>query len=288
MIQDNLTSQGKFSKQKIYADLHIHTNISDGLLSPEEVIQICEGLGLSIIAITDHDAIGGIKTAKQSSKSVEVIPAVELSANIGSLDIHILAYFIDYNNGELVDYLTDFCRHRMTRIFKMSEKLAKAGIRLDLDEIVKMAGSEALGRPHIARALLKYGHVHSIKEAFIKYLGCHCPYYVPKKEIHPERLIQMIKKWQGIPVIAHPGILNDENLIQQLINYGAKGIEVWHPEHNSSQERRFYEIAERNNLLMTGGSDYHGFPGTYNQLGQPGCGEKEIAAIREYQINQLE
>ncbi|OPX18530.1 hypothetical protein BXT86_00760 [candidate division WOR-3 bacterium 4484_100] len=267
----------------MYADLHIHTNISDGLLSPEEVTQICEGLGLSIIAITDHDTVGGIKPAQQSSKNVEIIPAVELSANIGSLDIHILAYFIDYNNGELMDYLDDFCQHRMARIFKMSEKLAQVGIRLDPDEIVRMAGSQALGRPHIARALLKYGYVHSIKEAFIKYLGCHCPYYVPKKEIHPKRLIQMIKKWRGIPVIAHPGILNDENLIQRLIDYGAAGIEVWHPEHNSLQEKRFQEIAEKNRLLMTGGSDYHGFPGTYNRLGQPGCGRKEITAIKEYQ-----
>ncbi len=280
MIQDNLTISKKSSEQEIYADLHIHTNVSDGLLSPEKIAELCHNVGLHTIAITDHDAIDGIELARKGGVDIEVIPALEFSANQGTMDIHILAYLIDYKNGGLKEYLDDFCQYRMARIYKICKNLTQIDIKLDPEEIIKTAGSNALGRPHIARALLKYGYVNSIKEAFIKYLGGHCPYYVPKKEIHPKELIKMIRIWQGIAVIAHPGILNSDELILRLIEYGAQGIEVWHPEHRPSQIKKYYEMAKGHHLVMTGGSDFHSFLGIYNQIGQSGCSEKEIVALK--------
>lgn len=264
------------------ADLHIHSTYSDGLLTPSEIIKICKELQLKAIAITDHDSVSGVEeTIHAAQKSIDVIPAVEMSSNIGVLDIHILGYYIDIRNGELVSYLEDFQQHRIERAKKMIEKLADDGIKLDFNQIKENAKNAALGRPHIAEALIENGYVHSINEAFIRYLGYHSQYYEPKKNIHPKQVIQNIKDWGGVPVIAHPGTIHREGLTNQLIMEGAAGIEVWHPDHTQSLQQKLYEIALENRLVMTGGSDYHGFRGSYDQIGKCGCSEKEVIMLKE-------
>lgn len=269
------------------ADLHIHSTYSDGILTPAQIVQASEELNLKIIAITDHDSVSGVEeTIRTAQNSIEVIPAAEFSSNIGHLDIHILAYYIDTHNDELLSYLDAFQQHRMRRAKKIVEKLSYDGVKLDFDQIKSSAKNAALGRPHIAEALKENGYVNSISEAFFRYLGYHAPYYEPKKNIHPKQVIQYIKKWEGVPVIAHPNIVAREGLIHQIIEDGAAGIEVWHPEHTESMEQQFRQVAAKYGLLMTGGSDYHGYRGDYDKIGRCGCGEKEVCMLRDYWKNK--
>jgi len=266
----------------VYADLHIHSIHSDGLLSPSEILKIAKEFELKTVAITDHDSVSGVKeTITLAGNEIEVIPAAEISSNIGKLDIHILGYYVDYENAELLSCLDNFKQHRLSRAKKIIENLYHDGVKLDFERIKTLAQNGSLGRPHIAEALLKNGYVNSINEAFARYLGYHTPYYVPKMDIHPKEVIQKIKDWRGISVIAHPGAINNEDLIYQLIKDGALGLEVWHPEHNRKWQDTLYQIALKDGLLMTGGSDFHGFRAEFSQIGNFGCGKKEVAKLKK-------
>jgi len=272
-----------FSLQKnCYADLHIHSIYSDGSLTPFEIINICKQLELKVISITDHDTVSGLGEVFTLARGdVEIIPAVEMSSNIGYLDIHILGYYIDYKNGELLAYLEDFKKHRIERVKKIIKKLSDDGIQLEFEQIKAVAQNCSLGRPHIAEVLVENGYVRSINEAFSRYLGYGLPYYEPKKDVHPKEVINRIKRSHGIPVIAHPGTINDEQIIYSLIMHGAQGIEVWHPEHNQKWQQQLYEIALKNGLLMTGGSDCHGRRGGF-QIGCIGCSEDDVLMMKRH------
>jgi len=267
-----------------YADLHIHTSYSDGVYTPEEIVDIAVKSRISVIAITDHDSVAGIDEAIVCAKDkLDVIPAVELSANIGNRDIHILGYYIDYHSQEFLSYLEKFREYRLTRAKKIVENLAQDGIKIDFAQVKKIAQNSSMGRPHIAEALLECGYVRTRNEAFYRYLGYHCPYYEPKKEASPKKVIQKIKECSGISVIAHPGMMGADNeLIYKLISDGVLGIEVWHPEHTRKQEDDFYEIAMKHGLLMTGGSDFHGFPRGYCKIGDYGCQRTEVLNLKKW------
>uniref|UniRef100_A0A7V3RHH8 PHP domain-containing protein n=1 Tax=candidate division WOR-3 bacterium TaxID=2052148 RepID=A0A7V3RHH8_UNCW3 len=267
-----------------YADLHIHTIHSDGVLHPREIVDIAINSHISVIAIADHDSVAGLDEAIDYAKNrIEIIPSVELSANSGSRDVHILGYYIDHHSKDLLDFLEEFKNYRVLRAKKIVEKLYKAGVKVDFELVKHIAGNSVMGRPHIAEALLESGYVRSISEAFARYLGYHSPYYEPKKELIPKEAIKKIKKWKGIPVIAHPGMLGSYNgLIYELIKEGLMGVEVWHPEHTQKQMDDLYEIAMKNDLLMTGGSDFHGLPRGYCKIGEYGCGKEEVFNLKEY------
>jgi predicted metal-dependent phosphoesterase TrpH len=276
-----LTSLTSFNKSD--ADLHIHSSCSDGLLSPEEIVQYCNEINLKTIAITDHDSVQAIEVLKEDEhREVELIPAVELSANIGHLDIHILAYFVDHENSDLLQYLEKLRAHRIKRARKIVENLSNDGIKVDFDRMKAIAKNSALGRPHIAEALREHGYVQSIKEAFVRFLSYHSPYYEPKMSVQPKELVTRIKKWRGIPIIAHPGIYEDNELIQNLVDAGAVGLEVWHPEHSPTCQEQLYEKASADGLLMTGGSDCHGHRRSSLQIGKCGCGQDEVRRLKDY------
>ena len=277
------------TQSKSDADLHIHSNCSDGLLSPEEIVDYSHEINLKTIAITDHDSVQAIDLLKDTDhREVELIPAVELSANIGELDIHILAYFVDHENSDLCGYLEKLRAHRIKRARKIVEKLSHDGIKVDFDRMKAIAKNSALGRPHIAEALREHGYVQSIREAFVRFLSYHSPYYEPKMSVLPQEIIEKIKRWQGIPVIAHPGVYNDPGLIQCLIGAGAVGIEVWHPDHSPACQQQLYELATAEGLLMTGGSDCHGHRRSSLQIGKCGCGQVEVRRLREYKNRSRE
>ncbi len=265
------------------ADLHIHSNCSDGLLSPEEILQHCGEIGLKTIAIADHDSVQAIEVLKDIDHGeIDLIPAVELSANVGPVDIHILAYFVDHENRDLTEYLAALRAHRIKRARKIVERLSNDGIKVDFERMKEIAKNSALGRPHIAEALREHGYVQSTREAFMRFLSYHSPYYEPKMSVKPKELVKRIKKWGGIPVIAHPGIYGDPDLIQGLVDDGMAGLEVWHPDHSPSCQEQLFRMASSQGLLMTGGSDCHGHQRNGLQIGRFGCGPDEVQKLREY------
>lgn len=271
-----------------YADLHIHSTYSDGTLTPREIVKICRGLQLHVISIADHDTVAGIEeTVDFAQGQIDVIPAIEMSSSIGSLDIHILGYYIDIHNDELLTYCEDFRTHRMKRVKRIIHKLSKSGIRLEFEQIRVAANSCSLGRPHIAEVLVENGHARSINDAFNKYLGFNAPYYEPKKAVKPQIVIRKIVKSNGIPVIAHPGTINDEQIMYQLIMDGCQGIEVWHPDHTHRWRQKLTEIAMKNGLLMTGGSDCHGRRGkNLYQIGMTGCMKEHVMELKKHKKNR--
>lgn len=264
------------------ADLHIHSNCSDGSLSPAEIVRYSRDIGLTTIAITDHDSVLAMdQLAGGEDPGIEVIPAVELSTNIGLLDVHLLAYHIDRTNADLIDCLERLRAHRLRRAKTIVERLSHAGIDLDFDQMKEQAKNGALGRPHIAEALLERGYVQSTREAFVRFLSYHSPYYEPKMNVPPGEMLRMIGSWGGISVIAHPGIYGDAALIRHLIDAGAAGVEVWHPDHSIACQQEMQGIAAREHMLMTGGSDCHGQNRNNLQIGKYGCGPREVQRLKE-------
>jgi predicted metal-dependent phosphoesterase TrpH len=239
-------------------DLHLHTNASDGELSPKDLIFLCEKIGFDIIAIADHDTIKGFKESKNINTNIEIVPAVELSARDEKKDIHILGYYIS-DEGRVSEYLKIFREERIKRIYKIVEKLKKMGIKIEAEEVFKESSfTDSIGRPHVAKILVKKGYAENIDDAFEKYIGYSKPAYVEKYKISVKEGIEIIIKSGGIPVLAHPGQYYDLEYFLFLKKFGLKGIEVWHPD-NFPYLNELFEFAEKNNFLKTGGSDFHGF-----------------------------
>ena len=245
---------------KRFADLHIHTTASDGEYSPQAVVQAAKAQGFTAIAITDHDTLSGLKEAEDAclTLGIELISGIEISTVWCQKEIHVLGYLIDNTDQKFLDKLKEMKTSRRERIEKMVVRLNELGFKISLDKVQKVAGTGAIGRPHVAKVLMEENYVKSMKEAFIKLLSPGCPAYIPRYKITPHEAIKMIRAVEGIPVIAHPGINPDDDIIYQLVEEGLLGIEVWHPEHTPSLVKKYYELAKRCGLLVTGGSDWHG------------------------------
>ncbi|MDD5449227.1 MAG: PHP domain-containing protein [Candidatus Omnitrophica bacterium] len=242
------------------ADLHIHTQFSDGTFSPQEVIQYASKIGLACIAICDHDVIDGLETAMQLGEQcgIEVIPGVELTAEKQGAEIHILGYYIDWRNQKFVGQLAQLCKQREKRIYDMVEKLKAHGVKLDVEEVFKLGGKGSIGRLHLARALSKKGFIAGVDEAFKKYIGNGKPCYVGKINLTPEEAIGRIISAGGIPVLAHPGVMGKDEFLPSYIKHGLMGLEVYHTDHPPALVRHYEALAGENGLLVTGGSDCHG------------------------------
>ncbi|MBA1333929.1 MAG: putative metal-dependent phosphoesterases (PHP family) [Firmicutes bacterium] len=243
------------------ADLHLHTNKSDGLLTPTELVRLASENNLKAIAITDHDSIDGIQEALDAGSNfdLEVIPGIEFNTDADNGELHMLGYFIDHHNEELVEFIKRLKTARFERIKSMVEKLRGLGIEVSLESILsKTEDKAALGRPHIARALVDMGYVESIKDAFNKYIGSGCPAYVARYKLKPSEAIEIIKIAGGVPVLAHPGLLSSLLYIDMCIDEGIQGIEVYHSKHTKLETEKFIRIAEEFSLIPTGGSDCHG------------------------------
>ena len=242
------------------ADLHVHTYLSDGTFSPQQVLETAHKLGLSCIAITDHDSIDGIGPTMELAPSynIEVIPGVELTAEANDDEIHIIGYFIDWKNEEFQAKLKLICQARVDRIKEMIVKLAKFGIEIDAEEVFEFAGPGSVGRPHLAQVMYQKGYVRSTNEAFQKYIRNHGPCYVKKYTLSPKEAIEMIKSIGGIPILAHPHLLKMDELIPGFIEDGLRGIEVYRSDHPDSATIHYEKFAKRYGLLITGGSDCHG------------------------------
>lgn len=243
-----------------FADLHLHTLFSDGTYTPLELVQEAAAKGLAVISVTDHDTVDGISSAIEiaGSKDIEVLPGIELTAEYEGLEIHILGYLIDYQNKNLREKLDFLKKNRIERIHKIVDKLGRMGLKLEAEDVFNISAGGTVGRLHIARTMVAKGLVKSIFEAFQKYIGDKCPAYVCGFRFSPLEAIRLIRDMGGIPVLAHPYILNRDELITQFIEYGLMGLEVYYPEHTQSMVNFYLGLAKKLNLLVTGGSDCHG------------------------------
>ncbi len=244
-----------------YADLHIHTHYSDSSSSPQQVIQRAIEAGLICIAITDHDTVAGLEPAYTVIKDyhLELIPGIELSTEIYDRDIHILGYLREWTNGIFLAQLEKIQQARLERLTKMIDKLKELGMgNITFEEVMALTKSNAVGRPHLAQLLVEKGWVRNIHEAFNRYLADGRPVCIPKYKQTPIEAIDLIQRCGGVAVLAHPMFSQVDELIPQFVRAGLGGIEVYYP-HCPENIIRFYSgIAQKYDLLMTGGSDDHG------------------------------
>lgn len=242
------------------ADLHIHSNFSDGTDSPEELVKQAAAVGLKTIALTDHDTMAGIERALAAGErsKVEVIPGIEFTTENPRAEIHMLGYFLDRHNSDLLGVLAKIQQGRIDRIYQIVKKLKELGVEIEPDDVFAISGKSSPGRPHVARALIRKGIVTNFKEAFVRYLDFRAPAYVPHYRLLPVEAVQLVKKAGGIPVFAHPVISNCDEIIPELAAAGLRGLEIYYPGYYADQIEHYLAIAKKLGLLVTGGSDYHG------------------------------
>jgi len=242
-------------------DLHLHTTASDGTLDSTELIIKAASLGLSTLSITDHDSFSGIDegAAAADERGIEFIPGVELSSYYRGQDVHILGYFIDHHDPILTERLRHLREARELRARRIVEKLRDAGAAISWADVEKYAKSEAVGRPHVAQALVDRGVVENISEAFEEYLGRDRPGYVAKYVLDLEDIFDIIHGAGGLASLAHPNHWGvDRQVMRKLSDRGLDAVEVWHIDHSEEDTRFYTEMARELGLLLTGGSDCHG------------------------------
>lgn len=246
-------------------DFHLHTTHSDGSCTPAEVIELAAKAGVTALAITDHDITTGVPEAIAAGKDrgIEIIPGIEISSLLGGSELHMLGYFLDYQDTRLNERLTRLRESRHRRNPQIIERLQAAGIDITYDEVRALAGTDSVGRPHIARVLMDKGVVSSAKEAFDRWLADGRPAYVPRELPTPAEAIRWINEAKGLAVLAHPmwvktteGTLTD--LVRTLKADGLDGVEVHYSTHTPRQTRDYLALAKQQGLLVTGGSDFHG------------------------------
>ena len=243
-------------------DLHSHTNASDGVLDPEELVKLAAGRGIRYLAITDHDCTYSLPRALAKAReypSLTLIPGVELSTDVPTGEIHILGYCMDYDDPEFQATISEFRESRKLRARKMVEKLCDMGLNLEWEMVQRYAGDGSMGRPHVAQALMEKGYVSSVQEAFAKYIGRDGPAYVKRRNLTPVQAVELIASINGQPVLAHPGdVANIDTVLRELKEVGLVGMEVYYDHYSQETVQRLARIAERHDLIPCGGSDYHG------------------------------
>jgi 3',5'-nucleoside bisphosphate phosphatase len=244
-------------------DLHLHTTESDGRLTPTELVKLARSRGLKVIAVTDHDSIGGIDEALREANNerrITVVPGVEINTDLASGELHVLGYFLDYNNPELKASLGKIRESRVGRAEKMVEKLHGLGLQVEWQRIQDLARGESICRPHIAQAMLEKGYVASEREAFDKYIGRNGPAYVEREKIKPVDAVRIIIKAGGLPVLAHPADIQElDSMLTELIAAGLVGMEVYYGQYDKPTVARLLQVANSYKLITTGGTDYHHF-----------------------------
>ncbi|MDD4558220.1 MAG: PHP domain-containing protein [bacterium] len=247
-------------KRRVFADLHLHSSASDGLLSPSELVEKVRGVGLRAMSLTDHDTTDGLKEAQQSAEKqgIIMISGIELSTVMESKEAHFLGYNFRLENKEFQRELQLFRFSREKRLTAMIGKLNRLGIVISRERICKLAGAGAMGRPHLARAMVEAGYADNVADAFDRYLGRGKPAYVERYRLAPAHAVELIRNSGGMAVMAHPGLADMDEYIPAFIKAGLQGLEAFHPAHTPEQVKRYIDTSERYGLIVTGGSDWHG------------------------------
>jgi len=241
------------------ADLHLHTTASDGALTPTEAVEAASKMGLTAIGVTDHDTVAGIDEALAASAEfgVEVVPGVEISTLYAKTEAHILGYYMDHHDPELLATFRSLTDARYNRGRMIVEKLNSSGVALDFSQVEQIAQGGAIGRPHVARAMVEAGIVGSMDGAFGKYLCEGGPGYVERFKVTPAEAVRIIQAAGGVACVAHVAKLKRDELIAELMEIGLVGIEASHPDHAAAGTRFYKRFAAKRGLIATGGSDAH-------------------------------
>jgi predicted metal-dependent phosphoesterase TrpH len=244
-----------------FADLHLHTQFSDGTFSPAELVAHAVQQGLSAIALTDHDTVEGCAATARECEAVgiEFIAGTELTAEFADTEVHLLGYFLDTLNPRLLAEITKFQAVRQQRIHEMVARINELGVPLRVEDVFALANCKSPGRPHVARALAKAGLVKNLDDAFERFLKKGRVAWVPKARMSALESIQLIHQAGGLAVMAHPGLNRTDEIIPGLVEAGLDGIECFHTKHSTVMSERYLEIADQHHLLVTGGSDCHGY-----------------------------
>jgi len=244
-----------------FADLHLHTRFSDGTFSPKELVEHAAQHELAAIALTDHDTVEGCAgTAREcAAAGIEFIAGTELTAEFQDTEVHLLGYFLDTQNARLLAEITKFQDVRRQRIYEMVARINDIGVPLTVDSVFALANCKSPGRPHVARALLKAGLVKHLDDAFDRYLKKGRVAWVPKARMSALESIELIHQAGGLAVMAHPGLNRTDEIIPGLVAAGLDGIECFHTKHSTAMSERYLALAAEHRLLVTGGSDCHGY-----------------------------
>jgi predicted metal-dependent phosphoesterase TrpH len=253
----------------VAADLHVHTTFSDSTLTPEEVIHECLWHGVDAVAITDHDSVEGVRRAEEAGAKVgiRVIPGAELTAYGDALEIHIVGLFVDMENVALAELLKRSRDERRVRVFEIVRRLSELGVEITAEEVFKIAGDGAPGRPHVARTLKDRGHVETIQDAFKLYIGNERPANVQKYKLTVLQAITAIHDAGGTSVVAHPGARLSDVTVRDLVKTGVDAIEAFHPLHSYTKEHKYLQMADDLGALVSGGSDSHGIAREWARIG---------------------
>ncbi len=242
-------------------DLHSHTTASDGTLTPRELVRLAARHGVRVLAVTDHDSTGGVREAMDEARGLpplEVVPGLEINCDVPGAEIHVLGYCLDWEAEWFQQFLGAQREERRQRVYRIAARLAELGVPIDPDDVFALVKEGSAGRPHVAQAMVDRGYVKSIREAFDRYLSLNGPANVPRKRLTPVEAVRIIRRARGVPVLAHPGLANRDELIPELVEAGLSGIEAFYPEHSAGQITAYRELCAKLGLVATGGSDFHG------------------------------
>ena len=266
-----------------FADLHLHTHFSDGTFSPEELTRNGQEQGLAALALTDHDTVEGSTRmmAACESAGIEFIAGTELTAEFTDVELHLLGYFLDIHNERLLQEIARFQEVRQDRIREMVQRLNAIDVPLEVETVFALANCRSPGRPHVARALVKAGLVATLDEAFDRFLKKNRPAWVPKAKMSALQGIELIHQAGGLAVMAHPGLNRTDDIIPHLVEAGLDGIECFHTKHSNSTSTHYLELAAKHHLLVTGGSDCHGFSKNKPLIGSVKLPYEYVEKLRE-------
>ena len=278
----------------VEVDLHLHTTFSDGRLTPTELVRLCNQRGLKVIAISDHDSTEGLPEALEAVRSapeLTVIPAIELSTDAADAEIHLLGYFVKFEDVELQRMLRQLREGRQDRALRMVEQLNEMGIRVSWDRVQELSAGGAVGRPHIAQAMVEGGYVQYPREAFERYIGRNGVAYAERVKLTPQEAVRILVDNGALPVMAHPSYVFPESdigeggclgaILKELKGLGMVGLEVYYSDYTPEQVQRLSALADEFGLVPCGGSDYHasGNPGE-PEPGMVGPPMETVEALR--------
>jgi len=242
-------------------DLHTHTTASDGTYAPRDLVIEAASRGVRVLAITDHDSTEGLPEAFEEAerrRPLELLPGIEINCDVEGAEIHVLGYLMDWQAPWFQEFCREQRRERRERVHRMAERMAALGMPFDADEVFALVKEGSAGRPHVAQVMVAHGYVKTVRQAFDKYLAAGRPGHVPRKKLAPEDAVRLIRRAAGVPVFAHPGLASRDELIPGLIAAGLMGIECYYTEHSAQQRATYLQICKEQDLVATGGSDFHG------------------------------